>query len=66
MIVKINGQDSELNSNTTLENFLKSNNYDTTKIAVEKNGDIVPRATFDKVILAAGDKLEIVTFVGGG
>jgi len=37
-----------------------------TKVAVERNGVIVPRSTLAQVILASGDTLEIVHFVGGG
>lgn len=36
------------------------------RIAVERNGEIVPRSEFDKPILANGDRLEIVVAVGGG
>lgn len=36
------------------------------KVAVERNGEIVPRSTLDEVVLAEGDVLEIVHFVGGG
>jgi len=36
------------------------------RIAIEKNGDIVPRSQFSEVQLQAGDKLEIVGAVGGG
>lgn len=36
------------------------------KVAVERNGEIVPRSTLGKAPLAAGDVLEIVHFVGGG
>ena len=36
------------------------------KVAVERNGDIVPRSTLEQVVLADGDVLEIVHFVGGG
>ena len=39
---------------------------DPTKIAVERNGVIVPRSTLAEVVLADGDVLEIVHFVGGG
>ena len=35
-------------------------------VAVERNGDVVPRAEHDSSALAANDKLEIVHFVGGG
>ena len=36
------------------------------KVAVERNGEIVPRSTLAAVALAEGDVLEIVHFVGGG
>ena len=36
------------------------------KVAVERNGEIIPRSTLGKAPLAAGDVLEIVHFVGGG
>ncbi len=36
------------------------------KIAVERNGDIVPRSAYGKTMLEAGDQLEIVVAVGGG
>jgi sulfur carrier protein len=36
------------------------------RIAVERNGEIVPRSQFDQVALADGDALEIVVAVGGG
>ena len=36
------------------------------KVAVERNGEIVPRSTLNEAALADGDKLEIVHFVGGG
>ncbi len=36
------------------------------RIAVERNGEIIPRSKFDQPILAEGDQLEIVVAVGGG
>ena len=36
------------------------------RIAVEHNGEIVSRATWDQAQISAGDRLEIVHFVGGG
>jgi sulfur carrier protein len=36
------------------------------RIALERNGEIVPRSRFDQVALADGDALEIVVAVGGG
>jgi sulfur carrier protein len=36
------------------------------RIAVERNGEIVPRSKFDEQVLTNGDRLEIVVAVGGG
>jgi sulfur carrier protein len=36
------------------------------KVAVEKNGEIVPRGTHHQVLVQNGDRLEIVVAVGGG
>ncbi len=36
------------------------------KIAVERNGEIVPRGAYGSTLLANGDRLEIVAAVGGG
>jgi sulfur carrier protein len=36
------------------------------RVAIEHNGNIVPRAEWAEARLAAGDRLEIVHFVGGG
>ena len=36
------------------------------RVAVELNREIVPRASYDETIVRAGDRLEIINFVGGG
>ena len=36
------------------------------RVAVEHNGEIVPRANWSETALSAGDRLEVVHFVGGG
>ena len=64
-MVKVNGAALELAGKSVAE-YLSSTNYDPKRIAVERNGDIVPKAQYDAVILADGDRLEIVSFVGGG
>jgi len=51
---------------TTVAGLLAVLGVDRGRVAVERNLDVVPKKTYDSVALAAGDKLEIVTFVGGG
>lgn len=64
-MVKINGELFDVSGYSVLE-YLKTTNYDMKKIAVECNGDIVPKAQYEEVILKDGDSVEIVSFVGGG
>ncbi|HIW48332.1 MAG TPA: sulfur carrier protein ThiS [Firmicutes bacterium] len=62
----VNGVSMPLKTAITLSEFLNEEQYDLTKIAVERNGQIVPKADYDQTMLADGDHLEIVSFVGGG
>lgn len=64
--MRVNGKDIELKGGMTLAEFLAAHNYRTELVAVERNGQIVPRAEFGAVVLQDGDELEIVSFVGGG
>lgn len=50
----------------TLAEYLATTHYDPKRIAVECNGGIVPKAQYGETVLADGDSLEIVSFVGGG
>ncbi len=50
----------------TLSEYLMTTDYDLKRIAVERNGDIVPKAQYGETILQEGDAIEIVSFVGGG
>lgn len=61
-----NGKEMKIGAGTTLQEFLVSSGYDLCKVAVELNGTISPRKTFNDVILKNTDSLEIVSFVGGG
>lgn len=45
---------------------LQEKGIDLSNVAVERNGEIVPKRQYDSVILTAEDRLEIVSFVGGG
>lgn len=64
--MKVNGKTVTLEKPVTLAEFLQSSGYDLLRIAVELNGNIVPRGTFGEVTLSPEDTLEIVNFVGGG
>ncbi len=64
--MKVNGKVIPLEENQSLLDFLLDRNYDLRLIAVELNGKIVPKSSYKDVILKNEDKLEIVSFVGGG
>ena len=64
--MRVNGKEVVLSSNQRLLDFLDSQQYDPKKIAIERNGEIVPKSLHGSVALASGDQLEIVVAVGGG
>ena len=64
-MIKINGKELEL-ADKTLAEYLAAANYDPKRIAVERNGDIVPKSRYGETVLTDGDSVEIVSFVGGG
>lgn len=64
-MIKINGEIAEAQG-MMLADYLAREGYQPARLAVECNGEIVPRAEYDAKILQDGDVLEIVSFVGGG
>ncbi len=64
-MVKINGEELNVAGSTILD-YIGTTNYDTKRIAVERNGDIVPKSQYADTLLQDGDNIEIVSFVGGG
>ena len=64
--IVVNGQPREIVSTTTLAALLQQLEIPTRGVAVEINGQIVPRAQHAEHRLSTGDRLEIVSFVGGG
>ena len=64
-MVKINGSLEDA-SGKTISEYLAETDYDPARIAIEKNGTIVPKAQYDSTVLSDGDVIEVVSFVGGG
>lgn len=64
-MIKINGKEFDI-ADKTLADYLADTNYDPKRIAVERNGDIVPKSQYGETVLKDGDIIEIVSFVGGG
>jgi thiamine biosynthesis protein ThiS len=66
MTLTVNGKPQEIADGATVADLLRLLGLPPERVAVERNRDIVPRATYGDVRLADGDRVEIVTFVGGG
>jgi len=64
--VKWNGKQIALETPVTVLEFLQQQGYQAQRVAVERNGEIVRRADFEKELLRDEDTVEVVTFVGGG
>ena len=64
--VNINGEPRQLSADATVAALIEEMGLTGKRIALERNGEIVPRSTFVSQRLTAGDKLEIVVAVGGG
>ena len=64
--MRVNGNLVELKESRTLYDYLLSQDYDLAVIAVERNGEIVPKTTYKEVLLQDEDTIEVVRFVGGG
>jgi thiazole synthase len=62
----VNGEPRQADAGTTVAALLQAMGIDPTRVAVERNRDVVPRATWSEAGLADGDKVEIVAFIGGG
>ena len=66
MDITVNGQQRTIATATSLADLLAAMNLNPQRVAVEHNGTILSQADFATTTLGDGDKLEIVSFVGGG
>lgn len=66
MHITLNGQARELPGATTVIGLLETLGYAGKRVAVERNGEIVPKSQHGQTALADGDQIEIVVAVGGG
>ena len=64
--VVINGQPRTVNAGTSVAGLIGDLGLSGKPVAVERNREVIPRARHAETLLAAGDRLEVVTFVGGG
>ncbi|MBU1363741.1 MAG: sulfur carrier protein ThiS [Gammaproteobacteria bacterium] len=64
--LKINGETRQFPAALTVTGLIEHLGYAGKRIAVERNGEIVPKSQHATTALVSGDQLEIVVAVGGG
>lgn len=64
--ITVNGETRTVPEGTTVAALIVELGFADRRVAVERNREVVPRAQHATTTLAANDRLELVTFVGGG
>jgi len=64
--ITINGEARQFNRPINIAQLINENKLQGKRIAIERNGEIVPRSQFNEQFLTDGDQLEVVVAVGGG
>ncbi|HEY6395219.1 MAG TPA: sulfur carrier protein ThiS [Candidatus Binataceae bacterium] len=62
----LNGDPFALDGDPRLTQLLDRLNMKASRVAVEINGEVVPKSRYERTVLKAGDRVEIINFVGGG
>jgi sulfur carrier protein len=66
MIITCNGEIKELTPDTTLVSFIRDMDLNPDTVVAECDGRIIKRDEYDTLVLADGNILELIRFVGGG
>ena len=64
--ITVNGENRAANPGSTVVDLLRELGLNSGRVAIERNLEILPRPQWAETQLAAGDRFEIVQFVGGG
>ena len=64
-MVKINGEEKEIACKNLLE-YLKEAGFESERVVVERNLDIIPKDELGNTIIQDEDVIEVLRFVGGG
>lgn len=64
--IRVNGDVRAFPAGTSVRDLLAILEVSTPRVAVERNREILPKASYDSTSLEEGDELEVVEFVGGG
>ncbi len=62
----INGEPRDFQTPLKLADLVEALGFAGKRVAIERNGEIVPRSIYGNTVLLDGDQLEIVVAVGGG
>ena len=66
IVIRVNGTEEAYSDEMTVMEYVSAKGYRTNRIAVERNGQIVPKSAYESTVIKDGDSLEVVSFVGGG
>jgi len=64
--IRMNGDAREIPAGSSVSQLLQLAGYGDRRVAVERNGEIVPRSQHASTEVASGDQVEIVQAIGGG
>ncbi len=64
-MIRLNGEERDL-AGRILAEYLAEAGFHPERVAVERNGQIIPRTEYEKTVFQEGDEVEVVRFVGGG
>lgn len=65
-MIVVNGKEKEFPGEVTIREFLEQAGQKAAYVAVEINEVIIPREQYDRIKVCDGDRIEIVSFMGGG
>jgi sulfur carrier protein len=64
--VRANSRSYDVDAGTTVAQFIRARGLDPAFVVVERNGEAMERAEYDRQVLSEGDTLELVRAVAGG
>ena len=64
--ITVNGENRQTRAGATVVELLQELGLDSGRVAIERNLEILPRGRWKETRIEAGDRYEIVQFVGGG
>jgi thiamine biosynthesis protein ThiS len=66
LTITVNGENREAKPGATVVDLLRELGLESGRVAIERNLEILPRPRWGETVVEAGDRYEIVQFVGGG